>query len=238
MTNSEFSNTFTELLNSYSNIIPLGSQTPISNIVLDEYEKSVFLTKAQEDVVLSLYTGNNVLGGAFETTEEMRRYLDCLVVTKQYEKTDAISKDIKLTTKSLLFQLPSNLAFITLEEVKYDDESLGCFNGSTVSVYPVTQDEYTIIKENPYRGPGKHRVIRLDAGNNIVELISKYEIGSYLIRYLKRPNPIILEDLPDDLSIDGITEETPCELNDMIHGTILNRAVVLALQSRGISTER
>ena len=49
MTTEEFSNEFDALLNSYSTT----EETP-NTIELDEYEKSVFLTKAQEDVVIDM----------------------------------------------------------------------------------------------------------------------------------------------------------------------------------------
>ena len=42
---------------------------------LNEYEKSLYLTKAQEEYVLSLYNGKNPYGDSFEKTEELRRYL-------------------------------------------------------------------------------------------------------------------------------------------------------------------
>ena len=52
MTTEEFSNEFDTLLNSYSNTEGFGKTT--NTIELDEYEKSVFLTKAQEDVVIDM----------------------------------------------------------------------------------------------------------------------------------------------------------------------------------------
>ncbi len=59
MTTEEFSNEFDTLINSYS----------ISELLsFDEYEKSVYLTKAQEEIVEGLYTGK-VLGNSFEETE-------------------------------------------------------------------------------------------------------------------------------------------------------------------------
>ena len=47
----------------------------------DEYEKSVFLTKAQEELVISIYDGKNLSGESFENTEEARRSLSSLVKT-------------------------------------------------------------------------------------------------------------------------------------------------------------
>ena len=50
---------------------------------------------------------------------------------------------------------------------------------------------------------------------------------------MKRPQPIVLEDLPNNLEIDGVTIESECELNPIIHMDILNKAVELAIATRG-----
>ena len=54
----------------------------------------------------------------------------------------------------------------------------------------------------------------------------------YLVRYLSRPTPIILIDLTDNLSINGVSVKTECKLNPVIHRAILERAVKLAIISR------
>ena len=46
MNTQEFSTEFDTLLNSYNTIAPFGEQSSKAEIVLDEYEKSVFMTKA------------------------------------------------------------------------------------------------------------------------------------------------------------------------------------------------
>ena len=69
MTTEEFSNEFDILLNSYSS-------KDNQSVNIDEYEKSVFLTKAQEDLIISAYNGKNSTYDAFEKTEEIRRYLN------------------------------------------------------------------------------------------------------------------------------------------------------------------
>lgn len=54
---------------------------------------------------------------------------------------------------------------------------------------------------------------------------------TYTLRYVKKPKPIILEDLTnygDNLSIEGETEETECELPVETHQELLERAVTLA----------
>ena len=111
------------------------------------------------------------------------------------------------------------------------DEALGCKNNTVVEVVPVRQDEYNRIKKNPFRGPSDRRVIRIDTGASTVELISKYNIERYFIKYLSKPKPIILENITSDsLSIDNETEKMGCSLNTALHRPILERAVALAIK--------
>jgi len=230
MTIDEFSNNMDVALNSYSIQSEFGEGSSQYNITLDEYEKSIFLTQAQQEIFINLYNGKNIYGDFFEGTEELRRYLDTLVVSSEptYIKKGDLSENSKV------YALPTDLAFITLEQVTYSSED-ECINGFTAKVYPVTQDEYDRVKNNPFRGPTKYKALRLDYGENKVELISKYDIDKYYIRYLKRPNPIILIDLPDGLKIENSnTKSTECEMNPLVHKLILDRAVALAIQAKSI----
>lgn len=237
MTLEEFSNGFDQLVNSYKRFKDFDKQELLDSIEFDEYEKSFFLTKAQEELVVNFYNGKNPYGDSFESTEELRRYLDNLVVTKVYSASEQVS-GTGVSTSSVFYKLPEKLAFITMEQITYGDESLGCYNGSSANVYPITQDEYSRVKNNPFRGPTKYKALRLDAGEGVVELVSKYKIKSYLVRYLAKPEPIILEDLPNDLTIDGVSSQTECKLNEILHNTILERAVQIGLQSKGVSVSK
>ncbi len=46
----------------------------------------LFLTNAQEEIVIDMYNGKNPFGDSFERTEEIRRYLSTLI--KTYTTTD------------------------------------------------------------------------------------------------------------------------------------------------------
>ena len=228
MTTEEFSNEFDTLLNSYSTIEAFG-KTP-STIELDEYEKSVFLTNAQEEIVIGMYNSKNPFGDSFERTEEIRRYLSDLI--KTYTTTDKKVGYTGLSKSSVFFELPDDLWFITYESVNLKDDGLGCMSGEDISVIPITQDKYHRIRKNPFRGTNERRALRLDLSDKVVEIVSKYNVESYLVRYLSRPAPIILTDLTDSLSINGTSIKTKCELNPVIHRAILERAVKLAIMSR------
>lgn len=222
MTNKEFSDGFSTLLNSFG-ITP--------NITLDEYEKSTFLTNAQEQLIIDIYSGRNVIyGKSFEQTEEIRRYLSNLVET--YETSTKVTGKLGLSQDSVFFEIPQDTWFITYEVAFLKDSRLGCLDGIEASVVPLPQDDLYRAKDNPFRGPSKDRVLRLDIKSDLAELISKYNVDKYLMRYISQPTPIILVDLPDELSINGISTESECELNPVVHRAILERAVQLAIISK------
>lgn len=230
MTTEEFSNEFDIMIDSYRRFKDFDSKEELDSLDFNEFEKSVFLTKAQEEIVLEFYNGKNPFKEYFEKTEEIRRYLDKLI--KTYTTTDKKSEYSGLSTKSVFFELPEDLWFITYESVTIEDDRLECLNNSTIIVVPTTQDEYYRVSRNPFRWSGKKRALRLDAGNNVVEIISEYNISKYLVRYISKPEPIILLDLPDDLSINNVSVKTDCKLNPVIHRAILERAVNFAIMSK------
>lgn len=215
MTTQEFSNEFDIL---YNNI--MSNSAP----GLNEYEKSIFLTQAQEALVLDIYRGK-FDENSFESTEEVSDYINTLV--RQSKITDTVEGN-GISTNSVFYQLPNDIWFITYESVILRDNNLDCKNGQEVIVKPITQDEYYSISKNPFRGANDRRVLRL-LSDNKAELISKYGIESYLIRYLSKPEPIILDNLSTyRVTINGKSEITECKLNPAVHRILLNRAVQLA----------
>ena len=216
MSNQEFNNEFDIL---YNNIA--SNQAP----GLDLYEKSVYLTLAEEQLALTYYNGKNSSLDSFEKTEELRRYLATLV------RTEILSPEgtsLILAQNSATFTLPSKLWFITYEKAKYANDEEGCAAGKEASVVPVTQDDLERTLENPFRGPNLRRVLRLDIEDNQVELLSKYRIANYTVRYLEYISPIVLTDLDDGLTVNGESQETECKFPEGLHRTILELAVNLA----------
>lgn len=233
MTLEEFSNQFDTLLNSHNIQAGYGEgSNKAGSTVLDEYEKSVYLTKAQEELVTSIYNGRNSSGDSFESTEEMRRYLSNLVMEDSPKAiTNRSGMPLGTNDKHVFYTLPSDLWYITYESVALK-EGVPCNASNPMDVYPVTQDDYNKTRRNPFRGANNRRALRLDLSDNVVEIISKYAIASYYVRYLRKPQPIILVDLPDGLTINNIAKQTECELHEALHQKILERAVAEALQSR------
>jgi hypothetical protein len=235
---SDFSNNFDTLSNSYSRIGNFGDTMP--DIRFDEHEKSVFLTQAQEEIVISLYSGKNPYGESFEQTEELRRYLAPLLEEAELRPIESSNgKPIGMGSNSTFFTLPNGanrlpaVWFITYESVAISNGK--CESMTSMDVYPVRQDEYNKIKKNPFRGANDRRALRLDLSEGNVEIICKYPVSSYYLRYLRKPNPIVLSAMDADAAIEGVTTPTECELPESLHQRILDRAVIMALQSKGIN---
>lgn len=216
----ELSNLFDTLLQPYITKDVLGEQ---NTLAFDEYEKSIFLTKAQEQIVLELYQ-------ELEQSEENRKYLSNLIKTDNYvpvgEQDETL---INNTFKSYKVEISNDILFMIYEQCTLSDEN-NCINNKIVSVVPTIHDDLDKVLKNPFKSPNNRKVIRLDFDNKI-ELISKYNISNYKVRYLKKPNPIILVTL-DNLNIDKKQEVSNGETNPILHERIVQRAVQLAVQSK------
>lgn len=218
----ELSNLFDTLLQPYITKDNFGKQ---NTLAFDEYEKSIFLTKAQEQIVLELYQ-------ELEQSEEVRKYLSNLIKTDNYAPVGEQDETlINNNFKSYKVEISNDILFMIYEQCTLSNEN-NCINNKIVSVVPTIHDDLDKVLKNPFKSPNSRKVIRLDFDNKI-ELISKYNISNYKVRYLKKPNPIILVALEDNLSINnGDTKISNGETNPILHERIVQRAVQLAVQSK------
>lgn len=203
---------------------------------LNAYEKSVFLTDAQENVIVQLYRGT--IGDAFESTEEVTAYLASIVCQGYCDPYEG-SAEMHIVPESKLFKLPEQLWFRTYEGCNIYRDSRH-ETSVPVAVVPVTQDEFWRTRRDPFKRDGDTRVLRLTFADNeccrhgfdeqsFSEIVSKYDIKNYFVRYIRKPKPIILEDLSDTgLSIRGEVHEMTCYMPEVLHKIILAEAVRLA----------
>lgn len=236
MTVQEFSDQFDILVDSYKRFKSLDDRQILDSIEFNEYEKSIFLTKSQETLIKECYSGT-VTGISFEQTEKLREELDALIVqesmAKQSNTTNSTLNPYKKDKyKHSLYKHKdnSNCWYIIYEQVIFEGDD-PCIKDTVADVLPVTHDEYSRIVKNPFRGPNSRRVLRLNPAQDKIELVSLHDIKQYIVRYIKKPEPIVLEALPNDLTIDGIGTSQTCKLSESLHQLILDGAVRLALQS-------
>lgn len=223
MNTIEFSREF-DLL--YNNIT--SNQAP----GLNEYEKSVFLTKAQRQIILESFNAKtDSIGEGFDGGQRRQYDFSNLIQTKV--RTQIFDPTvITIDNRSRLFEFPNDW-LLSINEVVESNTA-----GDTLSVTPLNNEEYRKYMSKPYKFPPRSIAWRLiNSGNSImkkkvVELIypdDKYT--NYKIRYVRSPKPIILEDLTNygtDITIDGETAVRECELPSDCHQEILDRAVLLA----------
>lgn len=276
MTNQEFSDSFSTLLNSYNTHAQFGEQASKREIVLDEYEKSVFLTQAQDQIVKSYFDGTlNNQGQGFD--DSARRQVDFSSLIKVAELApDTGANAVPFDERGVIYQMPhtgsdstlkTKVLFILNERLLV--KKVATVQGGVPKTFdetktkgyvikPISYREYDREMSKPYAQPLKKQAWRLlqnndDTFNVYTELVPKFNVKEvkagvnwaagdtyfiYRIRYVERPKPIILEDLPDGLTIDGEYEESPCSLNPILHVDILNRAVELAIATRGGYTQQ
>lgn len=237
MNKDEFSQEFDIL---YNNVA--SNQAP----GLTEYEKSVFLTKAQDEIIKNYFTnkpnGNKYQEGIEDSAKRYADFSSIITVTEISNSTT----DKAIDQRGRIFIIPTSL-MITLNErfeVIASKKTIASYQ-----VIPITLQEYQRLMSKPSQDPLKRQVWKLmgnnASGNGSVEIIPHYkdikEANTYklTIRYIRRPHPIILEDLTDQgLTINGkstpyqysqgTTGVAACELAEELHPEILQRAVELA----------
>ena len=264
MTAAEFSQEFDIL---YNNIA--SNQSP----GLTEYEKSVFLTKAQDEIIKNYFT-NKPNGNKYQEgiEDSAKRYSDfsCLITVKSIISQQSTAN---IDSRGKIMQLPDDL-MISLNETFETNFNIIDTHGVIVraisnnnyQVIPITLAEYQRLMSKPSNDPLKRQVWKLmgnsASGNGSIEIIPHWRDVSYTlteediasqyttngdnpttyklkIRYVRRPYPIIIEDLSlQGLTINGKTAiygstlssatEEACELAKELHPEILQRAVELA----------
>lgn len=226
MTNQEFSNEFDVL---YNNI--MSNQAP----GLDEYEKSVFLTKAQDEIVKNYFNpkGNKYNEG-FDGNE--KRQIDFSMIMRSTAIATGFTAGI-FDTRGKTVILPKDIimilneyALVTRAGSTGDPESVQ--ESVRLTIVPIEYKEYSRLMSKPYKRPLKWQAWRLlnnSTTDNSAEIITgpNDTLTSYNIRYIKKPRAIILSDL-EGVTLDGQSRAQTCELDSILHPEILQRAVELA----------
>ena len=226
MTNQEFSNEFDVL---YNNI--MSNQAP----GLDEYEKSVFLTKAQDEIVKNYFNpkGNKYNEG-FDGNE--KRQIDFSMIMRSNKIssgfTDGVfdSRGKVVTINSDVMMILNEYATVTRAQSVGDTNSIS--ETVRLTIVPINYTEYSRLMSKPFKRPLKWQAWRLLTNDGTIkkaEIIvgPNDTLTAYHIRYIKRPQAIILSNL-EGVTLDNKTTAQECELDPILHQEILQRAVELA----------
>ena len=142
MTTQEFSVEFDILYNNLAS----NSAPPVN-----EYEKSVFLTKAQSDIVIELYSGRNNLGLSFESSEEAKSYLNPLIEALETTITNVRPYQGSYISETVDSIFNMKYTVIIRAEILKDNKC--------IPVLPVNNDDLYHILNNPFKKPSKKKSI-------------------------------------------------------------------------------
>lgn len=156
MTTQEFSNEFDVL---YNNI--MSNQAP----GLDEYEKSIFLTKAQEELVRDYFNSRNVKNAQGFDDNQKRQYdfstlLSSIILPDfidTYRALSVLNSAIYNTifdSRAEIYIAPSDLFLVINESI--EDSAKRRY-----SVLPISYDEYNRLMLKPYGFPLKRQAWRI-----------------------------------------------------------------------------
>lgn len=262
MTGNEFSNQFDV---EYNNIT--SNQAP----GLNEYEKCVFLTKAQNEILKNYFLPqSNPKQAGFDDNQKRQMDFSSLmesigipiVVSGALPEQEGTHdpRGIEVGWYPYFF-------LVINESLKFKESNKTQFQRQVIAL---NYNEYTRLMSKPYKEPLKGQAWRLivkqgESGSinpKIVEIIINHNdlkwVSAedtqrscyYVVRYIRKPKPIIIAPIDsygvsidghdggtDDtdpvdglytLADDGLSILDPCELDDMLHEEILQRAVELA----------
>jgi hypothetical protein len=160
----------------------------------------------------------------FEGTEKLRREISNLITS--YKTTSFDSDSSQLHNNAVFVTLPANYLY------GIEERCIVSSGGETasVTVKPMTHDEYNDDIKNPFLWPDDSLVWRFDYGLTGATAAKRHElihgedetITEYEVRYIRRPQQIILDP----------SSSQDCELDKSTHESIINRAIKMAVAEK------
>lgn len=164
-------------------------------IKVNEYVKSLYLTQAQQAYVTGVLS-------AYEYGDKLRHLVGPLLVDGKIEGTS-------FTQKSNWVEAEFN---VPVEQIVYEK-----VNDSIMTI-PLDYNDIHFTLDNPFRKPDITIAYRNVASGKIILFCSE-SIDNYYYIYCKIPKPIILENLPTGLDVQG---ETTSQTSVLSYESILN----------------
>jgi hypothetical protein len=241
MTTAEFSRQFDVRFNNID-----------SNLAhsVTEYEKSLYLTQAQLEIVKNYFNpkGNKYQEGFDGSPKRDVDFSNIIKVQAigtgtQATTTGAVTGQTEFGIKTLRVRITDNVMMVLNERFSFNGTGTPSSYIYDTTVVPIDYKQYQTILGKAYKDPPLRQTWRFVRSGAItngvsssldVELITKSNFNIalayvYYVRYLKRPVPIILENLSGQgLTIENISAVTECELAPELHDEILARAIEIA----------
>ena len=243
----EFVSTFSLQENTYKVVNISGEETDKTNTIVTNPAYSGVITcnsesagsnKAALSNIEVLLSNNKNSARFIENALQIEGYnfgrvSQCQIVPVTYDSyNQLLSSPYKSPIRNQVWRLISdNSSTDILKNKKYAEVIIG--NGYSPANALLTMNDFTIMKKS-------NGYIVEDRGDDgpVKFRIQPQGSGSYVVRYVRRPKPIIVFPAEDNtVSIDGvfgydadsdIQTLVPCELDPILHKEIVQRAVELA----------
>ena len=155
MTLEEFSTEFDVLYNSITSNAAPG---------FNDYEKSVLLTLAQEELIKSYFVANNNTTGVGLDGSQKRHY-DFSTLIKVKTLNNIIDSILTTGVDVPVFKDANNIFLVPNDVFLVLNEYLTVKNNS-YTVFPISYDSYNLLMSKPFPYPNKRQAWRLDSSIN------------------------------------------------------------------------
>lgn len=185
-----------------------------------EYEKSVLLTQAQQDIAIE------VAQKGLDSNDYARTVLDKLMTEYGVNNTVAITDDTTLindNSYNVVITPTTGYEFF----YPYIEFAITADPAYQRVCKPIDYDSYYTTISNPYSNPYNDMYWRLFKNNKLLIVTDGKTLTEVKGLYLKKPTPIITAVLVGN-TIDGLTVITQPVLSPIVHREIVYRAAMKA----------
>jgi hypothetical protein len=226
MTYKELSDAFDVYANRHAEV-KLGSL-----LFFDEYEKSLFLTMAANELVKEMLP-------FYERNEKIEKQLLDITKSAQVATLYSLSDDNRFKVGSLVYELPSDVLYIVAESLR------SSANAILRRIKPLKDDEAYYTLDNPFRVSTHGYAYRNDvsfvvSGTNkryaeIISDLTSTTAPEYYLKYIAMVPPFIVTDTLLDAKIGNTSTNSNLNVEaplSMLHEKILNRAILIGFMAK------
>jgi len=204
----------------------------VTFVPFDEYEKSLFLTKAANEIVKEMLP-------FYDRNEKIKKQLLTITKSIQINVIYGMAGNYRLKSDSLVYELPIDVMYIVAESLRSPNNII------LRRIKPLKDDEAYHTFDNPFRTPSRGYAFRSGVTNNgsgtdkryseIITDVSASTAPQYFIKYICNVPPFIVTDNLEDASINGVSanvlldSEAPLSI---LHERILDRAIIIGYMAK------
>jgi len=226
--------TYKELSNAFDVYSNRHAESKLETLLFfDEYEKSLLLTKAANEIVKEMLP-------SFDRNEKIKKQLAQLTRSTQISTQVTLDNGLKLRNDSIVYQLPNDVLYVVAESLR---NSTGAILNR---IKPLQDDEAYYSFDNPFRASARGYAWSVVISESVSNVITKYiEVitsisaatnPEYYLKYISEVPAFIVTDSLLDATINGLSTNTNINLEaplGILHEKILDRAITIGYMAKG-----